>query len=573
MRDFLSRISILPFLDRTGLRRPLGRLWRIVRYPETLNHEWALRQDYRVFKRRYGAILAEGARSADPNRRVLIVSLTNWVWQVKLESLLAKALQLRGYTPVILTYRWYRDVFKYYQIYGIDEFVFFDDYISHPVPAEIAQSARTALANAHSIQAIKNLQYRGVSVGRQVLASITRGLHRSVQVTDPKFRDLLERSLPEAMQGVPAAEAIMDRVQPATTLFLDKDYTGIGAIFDLSINRGVNTIQWCGSLRDDAYTLKRYTAETRNFHPQSLSEQSWAHVKQMTWTERHERVLLQDFADRYQTGKWASYYNHPYGTFKSKEAIRTELGLDPRKKTAVIFSHILWDSTFFWGEDLFDDYAEWLIETVRAACANPAVNWIVKLHPANAWKLKRDGIQGELYDYIILREKVGELPEHVKILDPEADLNTFALFDVTDYCLTVRGTIGIEMSCFGIPVLTAGTGRYSGLDFTVDSATRAEYLERLANIQDIPRLTPEQTALAKKYAYALFALRPWQFKTFETVYLPLRNGGHPLDHNLVIHANSSSDIANAPDLNAFADWAIHSRAADYMVADDGASPQ
>ena len=34
------------------------------------------------------------------------------------------------------------------------------------------------------------------------------------------------------------------------------------------------------------------------------------------------------------------------------------------------------------------------------------------------------------------------------------------LFKVIDYGITVRGTIGIELPCFGIPVITAGTGRY-----------------------------------------------------------------------------------------------------------------
>ena len=137
--------------------------------------------------------------------------------------------------------------------------------------------------------------------------------------------------------------------------------------------------------------------------------------------------------------------------------------------------------------------------------------------------------------------------------------------EVTDYCLTVRGTIGIEMPCFGIPVFTAGTGRYSGFGFTIDSSTREEYLDKLRCMQDFPRLSPEQTELAKKYAYALFKLRPCAFKTFEMVQVPLEKLGHPLDHNVVIRASSFHDIVEAPDLKAFAEWAIDSRDLDYLV--------
>ena len=74
--------------------------------------------------------------------------------------------------------------------------------------------------------------------------------------------------------------------------------------------------------------------------------------------------------------------------------------------------------------------------------------------------------------------------------------------------ITIRGSIGIELPCFGVPVLTAGTGFYSGRGFTVDSASRAEYLARLAPIEELPPLTDREIELARRHAYALFRLRP-----------------------------------------------------------------
>jgi hypothetical protein len=49
----------------------------------------------------------------------------------------------------------------------------------------------------------------------------------------------------------------------------------------------------------------------------------------------------------------------------------------------VVFSQVLWDANLFYGEDLFEDAGEWFVETVRVACANSAMNWLIKLHPAN----------------------------------------------------------------------------------------------------------------------------------------------------------------------------------------------
>ena len=573
LRGVLERTGCLEWLSQMRLRAPLGAAWRAIKRPATLRDQLDILRDYRTFRAECGPVVGPGRHLADGSRRVMVVSLSDWICQVKIEALLAKALQVRGYTPVIVTHSDAGWAQRYYRLFGYGQFVRFDRAIAQ-VPAEaVAAHAETLLARATSIQAIKKFQYRGVNVGRQVLATITRSLHASTDVTAPDGLHRLKAALLQAMRSVLAAEHVVGEIAPSMALFLEKDYMGIGSLYDVCVNRGVNTMQWCLSHRDDSYTLKRFTPETRNLHPKSLSDDTWRLIRAMPWTPAREAALKEEFTLRYEQGKWASYYNRPYGQLKPADAIRQQLELDPSKKTAVVFSHVLWDSTFFWGEDLFDDYAEWLVETVRAACRNPAVNWIVKLHPANGWKLARENVRGELYDRLLLRDTVGTLPPHVKLLGPETDLNTYALFAVSDYCLTVRGTIGSEMACHGIPVLTAGTGRYSGLGFTIDSSSREEYLARLARIQDLPALDEEETMLAKKYAYAIFALRPWRATSFEGIYLPLRPGGHPLDHNVRLRLRSFRDLLSAPDLAAFAEWACRSEQADFLSSVPGSTAQ
>src|SRR5262249_51259138 len=111
--------------------------------------------------------------------------------------------------------------------------------------------------------------------------------------------------------------------------------------------------------------------------------------------ETEERALDQLLTDRY-SGKWfLQARNQPRTSDADAAAIRQRFGLDPAKKTATVFSHVLWDANLFYGEDLFADYGEWFVETVRAAAANPHLNWLIKLHPANLWKRARDGVEGE----------------------------------------------------------------------------------------------------------------------------------------------------------------------------------
>ena len=133
--------------------------------------------------------------------------------------------------------------------------------------------------------------------------------------------------------------------------------------------------------------LKRYGRENRDQHHASLSEKSWQLVRTMEWTPARRAELRQEIDHNYATGDWYCRGGTQFNRrILSAAQVRDRLGLDPRKKTAVIFPHIVWDATLFWGRDVFDNYEEWLVETVRAACLNRQVNWVIKIHPANVVK-------------------------------------------------------------------------------------------------------------------------------------------------------------------------------------------
>jgi hypothetical protein len=217
----------------------------------------------------------------------------------------------------------------------------------------------------------------------------------------------------------------------------------------------------------------------------------------------------------------------------------------------------------FYGRDLFADQEEWFVETVRAAAANDSVNWVVKLHPANVWKRKRDGVTAELDELVAIRERVGALPAHVRVLEPTSDVSTWSLFGVTDWGVTIRGSVGFELPCLGVPVLTAGTGFYSGRGFTVDSETAEEYLGRIAGIQDVPPPDAQAVELARRHAHALFRLRQTRFRSFRTVYMPLDRIDHPFEATIEVLARTQEELA--ADLDPVGAWAVGSRDLDYLA--------
>jgi len=566
--QFLRQMGAMPFLTKSGLKDPLVKMWRILCNPRYLAHAAELKTDYEEFKMRYASFLHKGQDLADPNKKLLVLSFSDYVAQVKAEAMLAKTLQLHGCTPIIVTYRSCRRALRYYRLFGINDFIFFDELTDGRVWAKAAEDASVFFKQEHTFRSIKNYEYRGVNVGRHVLSFIARSLFKgTVDLSNPSVISFLERFIPRAMSNVIVAEELIERLQPEVILTHHPHAIGEGEIDEVGLNRAIDVIFWDGAQKGDHWIFKRYTRDTKGLQPFSLSDETWEKARQMTWTEHHEAELQREIRGRYESRSNLDNRRLQEGKrLKGKEEIQKQLDLDPHKKTAVVFSHITWDESFFHGEDLFDGYEEWLVETVKAACKNQAVNWVIKLHPYNAKKLSANDVRSEPSEAIAIRNAVESLPSHVKLLYSDTDINTFSIFDLTDYCLTVRGTIGIEMACFGIPVLTAGTGRYSGRGFTVDSRSREDYFDKLRHIQDIPRMASTGINLAKKHAYCLFIQRPVNIEILHKTMRSPFEPGHPLTSNYVIRASRLEDLVSSCTLNAFAEWVLKSDRLDFLIS-------
>jgi len=536
--------------------------------PERVRRRAVLERDLARLRRESGDALRSVRDGDGPT--ALFVSLTEFVYQLKLEGMLGKALQLAGWKPIVLVQDDSWVPRKYLAAFGIESFATLAPYLDDAARAEAAAAAREIIGAKPALADVRDLTFHGARIGRNILATVSRALHEgAVDLDDPRARAELERLLPRTLEATIAAERLLADLEPTLMLFLERNYAAEAPISDVALVQGLDVVQYVSGPQDDTLIFKRFTRETRREHPRSLSEESWLRVRELPWTPERDAELDDEFAKRYGNAWALSRRIQSWTEDRPRGEVIAELGLDPAKKTAVLYSHILWDANMFYGEDLFADQEEWFLETVRAAVANPSVNWIVKLHPANVWKLKRERIEGARDEETAIREAVGELPAHVAIVRAESEISTRSIFGLTDYGITIRGSVGFELPCFGVPVLTAGTGFYSGRGFTIDSATPEEYLERLHSIQTIPPLGADQIELARRHAWALFRLRPTPFTSFLATIRPLEEMGHPLDHDVEIRVRTPDELRGAADLRRIGRWLTQSRDLDYLEPSTG----
>lgn len=529
---------------------------RWLKDPKSILESLRAARDERSFRRLHSIFRGN---TTDNGPTAAAVSLSGWPYQLKIEGMLLKALESAGYRPQVVTDRGSAGrARRYMRTFSIGT-----------VPLErfggrSVEEAEALIGGELTVQKLKSLRYREANVGQHVLSSLSRTLHRgSVSLDDEEARAVVLGLLPRSMALVRTAERLLEDLDPAVLLFNEARYAGYGPIFETALARGLDVVQFVHAFSDDALVFKRYRAATSRMNPRSLGDDSWREVRDGPWTPRMEEELWRQFERRYTGNDALSRRMYSHTRSQPADELASTLALDRSKRTAVVFSHLLWDANLFYGDDLFDDQESWLIETVRAAAGNAALNWVIKLHPANIWKRKLEGTTGQLPELDAIRRRVGELPPHVRLLLPESDINARSLFEISNYVVTIRGTVGMEAPCFGITAVTAGTGHYSGRGFTLDSTTPGGYLALLARLQDEPPLEEGPVLLARKHAHALFHRRPMPFTSFRSVIDPEGRGGL-LSHRLEIAVSSPEELRRAADLRVFSDW-VRSGREDYLA--------
>jgi hypothetical protein len=543
-----SRAAAKALLKRLGLLPLAQRVHDRFRPPSMFA---SYERRFAELSRKYAHVLGQRLNDQNASQKVALICSPGFP-EVEIELGLVKALQLANYTPVVvIPYDGpYGNLLAdHYRLAAVDTIHLWSEFMGEHDEA----AAETALAQYKTIWDLLDFEYLGVRVGRLAVSSVLRTTYKgSLDLQDPTDRQLLIAAVAHSMAASVAAQRILKQFKPHLAMFVDNIYSPLGELFDACLQQDVEAIQWQQAQKSNALIFKRYDRNTWLQHPSYISADSWQAICDMEWTEEHPKKLDRDLYSTYASGDWYSVVGTQFNKSLVDAAhLRERFGLDPKKKTVVIFPHILWDATLFWVKCIFRDFEEWLVETVRAACANDQVNWVIKIHPANR-RVREDGsLLVESAEVTALNKYIGKLPPHIIMIPPESEISTYSVFQIADACLTVCGTVGIEAARLGIPVLTAGRGPYDSLGFTVDSNNREEYLEKLQHIQEIERISPAQQELAQRFAYAHFMMRPWIAKSVTLRYLP---NTKRFVYDGQINIDSREDWYQAEDLRAFIDW-------------------
>jgi len=232
---------------------------------------------------------------------------------------------------------------------------------------------------------------------------------------------------------------------------------------------------------------------------------AWERVKELPLTSAQEERIQEYLGSRVLHKNDALRYN--FGDVETREQFFERFHLNPAKPTFVLFTNVLWDASSAQKEIAFPNAVDWVMETIAWFREKPALQLVVKIHPAEVVIGTNQPFAGEIY------RSFPQLPENVRVIEPAEKINSWTMAAVATAALVHTSTPGMELPIAGVPAIVVSRTHYRGKGFTVDIESKKEYFRTIAEWRGSPIPVERMKTLAMRYAWLLFERfhLPWDF--------------------------------------------------------------
>jgi hypothetical protein len=348
-----------------------------------------------------------------------------------------------------------------------------------------------------------NLNYRGVRVYEIALSSTIRffqGKYENLtQILDSEFaREILKEYTYSTLINIIISEKIVDENR-CITLTSHGYYSDFSPIVHVSKIHNVPSFIWNGSEKVGHVYISNpdsnFGSRDRNIHPDI-----WNRIKNEELSESQLKVLDLFYESRY--GK--KLIDKELNTVDNKKYLFSQIGVnfDPTKPLVTLFGHLNWDAFFETSETQFESHKDWIIQSIKRMSLDSSSNYLIRVHPIE----KNYGYFNLTAD--LIKATFPTLPRNIKVIGPDVKLSPADIFLATDFGLTIGGSIGLELSSMGTPVLTSSTSHYTNHGFTIDKLEPEDYLNMILQYPVGKSLNLLQKKLALRYAYHFYIEKP-----------------------------------------------------------------
>jgi hypothetical protein len=487
--------------------------------------------------------------------RMLFFSMRGWTTHVALETMLAEAVAQRGIEPVFFTCG------GPLPLCGITNFRADDPtpcndchgYVSRfletlgfPVTTldglVSADERRAVEQRVAAIPdgALESHEEDGFAYGRMVRTSVLWFLLRGTPEDSERWRATYRSFLIAAGVIRLAAERLLQRTRPDRVFCLNGLFFAERVLREVAARRGIPVTTYERGFMPDSWVF---------FHDGVACDYPIADdfrgIADRSLDSRQSARVADYLAERTRGGVDAAQY-WPRMEARRREVV-DQLGLDPERPIVSAFTNITWDSAVLDHDVAFDSMFDWLERTIRFFAGRDDGQLVIRTHPAEV-RLPGQETAQQVPD--ALAERMGGIPEHVRIVDASSGLSSYTLGSMSRFAIVYTSTMGLELAATGVPVVVTGDTHFRGLGFTLDVDDRDGYPALLDRLLTGEPPSPH-TELARRYAHFFF----FRFM------IPL-GVTHEIESKQVrIPLERFEDLApgNDPALDAVADGLVHGR--------------
>lgn len=182
-------------------------------------------------------------------------------------------------------------------------------------------------------------------------------------------------------------------------------------------------------------------------------------------------------------------------------------GVDDGRPFVLVCTNVPYDAGYDTLLGKFPSMHEWLLQTVRFLLERTDIHVVVRAHPGEA-----ASYGGKERSETTLAEFLGH--ERLTMISGDQTANTYNLIENCKFGVVFSSTTGVEMAMLGKTPLVGATVYYGGRGFTIDSATREEYFERLhryATSATVPEMDVEASKEAALFHFIFHFVLQWPF--------------------------------------------------------------
>lgn len=331
----------------------------------------------------------------------------------------------------------------------------------------------------------KDYKYKGVNVGFHSWTSADRYFLGYLPNKEELLR-IYKIEMVNAMITVDVAEAAFNNKKYDALIMQHGIYASWGSFIDYFRNKGIkcymidasgyhdSKIVFDSYLKEDNYSKYLETRKQVELTQQEESELDEFLYKRMNFIAYNTDIVQLEYQNKL-----------PKEYFDS---------LKDYKKVIGLFTNLQWEGGLIGANICFEGIYNWVDYSIELAKKRKDIKLIIKPHPWDQHSYE------SVDDYI--KKKYPDLPKNITVLSPQLNLKAYELFEYIDYGIVCTGTLGLEMSLKGIPVITVGRGHYRGKGFTFDALDKISYEKYYLNESLV--MTENMKKKVREYAYYYF---------------------------------------------------------------------